>query len=183
MDYTKRLEILEERLLLRSGERAGFNKQIDSVLQVIELVKKHAHEELEVYDILLPGHNPGAKVGFTNRVRNIFKANLLKTLNPVSIRDALLEFDMESDPKITLIHTHNTVKRLRRHGEILHVCDDAGALVGYTWVSEPTLSVNHKGLTVKRADNTRDTHVVGRKCKRRRSVDRGVKSSDYRCPL
>ena len=54
----------------------------------------------------------------TDRVRNLLKANPERPITPVAVRDVLLEFDRDADPKAMLIHTHNTLKRLKKEDEV-----------------------------------------------------------------
>jgi|HubBroStandDraft_6_1064221.scaffolds.fasta_scaffold205363_2 hypothetical protein len=103
-----------ERLMAESQQ---LDEKIKKFLKVIEIVQTLAAESNEPL-IEPPPMHPDEEKGFTDRVREILKANSSKRLTAIEIRDVLLKSSPKDDPKIVLIHTHNTLKRLHRQDEV-----------------------------------------------------------------
>src|ERR1700722_1542292 len=104
-------------------------QQINAAIQAIQNLAAESDEPL----IEPPSIHPDDETGFTDKVREILKSNPLKRLTAVEIRDMLVKSSAESDPKIVLIHTHNTLKRLHKQGEV----DELKAAEGrnaYHWI-------------------------------------------------
>jgi hypothetical protein len=116
-NYSIMITELEADLSRAMDEREKLQARIDALLTAIESVRSLAEDSDE--EIIQPPSAPEA--GFTEKVRTILDLNMSKSFTPVEIRDVLAREEGNSDPKIMLIHVHNTVKRLRRQGEIEEV--------------------------------------------------------------
>lgn len=122
-EFQKQLESLLQ-------QREQLDRQIAGVTAVIEAIKTLADESDESL-LEVPPMPPNEEAGFTDRVRAILKANPALALSAVVIRDEFLKAAPKEDPKIFLIHTHNTLKRLHRQGEVEEVTTSAGR--AYRW--------------------------------------------------
>jgi hypothetical protein len=112
-NYTEILITLREELERLDEVRHKIDQQMRGVtgaIEALEMVAKDANQPI------MPSMLPGEEQGFTDRVRGVLKSNPTKRLSALEIRDMLLTPD--SDPKIVLIHTHNTLKRLVKQKEI-----------------------------------------------------------------
>jgi hypothetical protein len=110
-------------------------KRLDSVLNAIKAIEVLAQESDEP---IIEPHPLSAddEQGFTDQVRAILIANPIRAFTAVDIRNVILERldsdDEYADPKIMLIHTHNTLKRLFRQDEVIQVPMNDGR-TGYKW--------------------------------------------------
>ncbi len=109
-------------------QRDQITQRINALVQAMESVKVAAQETEE--PIVAPPPLADEE-GFTNKIRNLLKMNPARSFTPVEIRNVLAEFDRGADQRILLIHTHNTVKRLHRQGEVDEVPRDEGK--AYRW--------------------------------------------------
>jgi hypothetical protein len=124
------LNELNEELNRLMVEREEITAQIERLTTAIESVQELAAQQN--YPIIeSPPMSPDEETGFTERVRTILKANSSLALTAVIIRDEFLKATPKEDPKILLIHVHNTLKRLRKQGEVEDVTTSAGR--GYRW--------------------------------------------------
>jgi hypothetical protein len=113
-NYSEMMAELEGELSRAMDERERVEARIDTLLTAIESVKSLAEESDE--EVIQPPSAPEA--GFTEKVRAVLNLNMAKSFTPVEIRDVLIDNERDADPKVMLIHIHNTVKRLRRQGEV-----------------------------------------------------------------
>lgn len=97
--------------------RQKIDRKIERIMSAIEAVETLA-EESEL-PVLEPPLSSDEEQGFTDQIRSVFRANSAKALTAIGIRDLLVQRDRQLDPKITLIHTHNTLKRLVKQEEIV----------------------------------------------------------------
>lgn len=100
--------------------RNNLDKKVDhltNALKYLEAVSEESDEPIAEPPFLTAAEDHG----FTNKIRAVFRANPTRLLTPISIRDLLVERDSKLDPKIALIHTHNTLKRLVKQNEIVEV--------------------------------------------------------------
>jgi hypothetical protein len=111
-------------------QRDQLDRQISGVKNVIDAIKTLADESDE-FTIEIPPLPPAEEAGFTDRVRATLRANPALSLTAVVIRDEFLKTDPKADPKVLLIHTHNTLKRLLKQGEVVEASTSAGR--GYRW--------------------------------------------------
>jgi len=116
-NYSTMLTELEGELSQAVDEQEKLQARIDALLTAIESVKALAEQSDE--EIVEPPSAPEA--GFTEKVRRMLEMNMAKSFTPVEIRDVLIHHDTDADPKVMLIHVHNTVKRLLRQGELEEV--------------------------------------------------------------
>jgi hypothetical protein len=101
--------------LMALQEHTG--KQIGNILRAMESIEILAKESDE--PILQPEPMPpDEEAGFTDKVRAILRANSWRPLTAVEIRDVILGSSPDADPKVMLIHTHNTLKRLHKQQEV-----------------------------------------------------------------
>jgi hypothetical protein len=114
--YNEILSTLRQNVEHMVAEHAAIGKKITSLMKAIEAVQAlAAEEELVIQPPTMP---PEMEAGFTDRVRNILKANPFRPLTAVEVRDVLLKETPKDDPKVTLIHAHNTLKRLKSQDEV-----------------------------------------------------------------
>jgi hypothetical protein len=106
-------------------------KRLDGVLNAIKAIEVLAQES-DAPILEPPPLSPDEERGFTAQVRAIFQANPVRTFTAVEIRDVMLERNTISDPRIALIHTHNTLKRLFKQDEVIQVPNIDGR-TGYKW--------------------------------------------------
>jgi hypothetical protein len=109
-------ELFEEmtRLLEAKNDIELRFERITAAIEAIETLAAQSNEPL----MEPPPMHPDEERGFTDRVREILKANSLKRLTALEIRDVLVKSSPQDDPKIVLIHTHNTLKRLHKQDEV-----------------------------------------------------------------
>jgi hypothetical protein len=129
-NYNATIAEFQEQLDSLLDQRDQLERQISGVKAVIEAIKTLADESDES-TIEVPPLPPNEEAGFTDRVRAILKANPALALTAVVIRDEFLKTAPKEDPKILLIHTHNTLKRLLKQEEVVSVDTSAGR--GYRW--------------------------------------------------
>jgi hypothetical protein len=128
-NYNAMLSELHEEFKRLFAERESLDKRLTTLKRAEEAIYALAEEMNE--PIVQP---PAEEAGFTDKVRNLLKANPARVFSPVLIRDALLEFDPKADPKVLLIHTHNTLKRLHKQNEVTEV--PADGKTSYRWRSQ-----------------------------------------------
>jgi hypothetical protein len=116
-NYYETLKEFHAELVRLLAEKDRINKRIESLTKAMESIRALA-EELDEPLISPPAMPPDMEEGFTDRVRSVLKANSLRGVTAVDVRDALLQQTPNEDPKIMLIHTHNTLKRLHKQGEV-----------------------------------------------------------------
>lgn len=109
-------------------------EQMDRIIRAIKAIEVLAAES----DQPVVPLSPDQEEGFTDQVRTILKVNPLKAFSAVEIRDVILERHPRSNPKVTLIHTHNTLKRLLKQSELTEKTTPDGRTV-YTWKNQPTV--------------------------------------------
>jgi hypothetical protein len=114
-NYSATLTEFREELKRLLAEQDRIQKQIGLILKAMESIQVLARDSDEPIVQPLP---PDEEAGFTDRVRAILKANPLRPLTAVEIRDVILASESGADPKVMLIHTHNTLKRLHRQQEV-----------------------------------------------------------------
>jgi hypothetical protein len=128
-NYNVMLGELQADFMRAMVEREQIDRRIAGLMKAMEAIKVLAEETSE--PIIQPP--PLAdEAGFTDKVRNLLKANPARLFTAIEIRDVFLEFDPKADPKILLIHTHNTVKRLHRQKEVEEVTGSDGK-ISYRW--------------------------------------------------
>jgi hypothetical protein len=111
-------------------QRNQLENQIASLVKAMDAIKVLAEEaDEDIIETPPPMTDSGA--GFTDRVRAILKANPAKYLSAVMIRDVFVKDAPKDDPKILLIHTTNTLKRLFSQGEVEEMATPEGR--AYRW--------------------------------------------------
>jgi hypothetical protein len=116
-NYTSIVADFEGELHRLIAERDKVNGQIDRITKAIEAIQLLAQES-DAPIMEPPPLPPDKEAGFSDRVRAILDANPLRTLTALEIRDVMLKTNPKDDPKIMLIHIHNTLKRLFMQGEL-----------------------------------------------------------------
>jgi len=129
-NYSAMLAELNDELDGLIGERNRLQKKLDAILDAIEAVKTVAEESDQV---IVQPTTLADDAGFTEKVRELLFVNSAKSFTALEIREVFLEVDKNADPKIMLIHIHNTVKRLHKQGELEEVDRLDGK--GYRWAS------------------------------------------------
>jgi hypothetical protein len=125
-NYSETITEFEAELKRLFEQRGHIDRQIANLAKAIEAIKALA-EQMDEPIIPAPLSD---QAGFTEKVRALLRANAAKGLTAVEIRDSLLQASPKEDPKIMLIHTHNTVKRLHKQGEVDEIVERDGR-VGY----------------------------------------------------
>jgi len=129
-NYRAVLVEFQEELARLVKDREFIQKQIERISKAIADIQVLAQESDEPIMEPPPMH-PDEEAGFTNRVRAILKLNPAMAITPVQMRDVLRKEMPDADPKIVLIHTHNTLKRLHKQGEIEEIPTGDGK--AYKW--------------------------------------------------
>ena len=109
-------------------QKDQLTERIAELAKAIDAIKVLAEEDGTLNP---PPLKMDSETGFTDRVRAVLKANPAMALSALVIRDEFLKNAPEDDPKILLIHTHNTLKRLHRQGEVVEISTSAGR--AYRW--------------------------------------------------
>jgi hypothetical protein len=109
------LQLELERVL---SMRENLNRQAERLQAAIKAIEELA-EGSDQPIVEVPLSSLEDERGFTDQIRAIFRANPLKSFTAVAMRNVLIERNPELDPKITLIHAHNTLKRLWKQEEIV----------------------------------------------------------------
>jgi hypothetical protein len=128
------------------AQRDQLERQIVSISKAMEAIKVLAEESNEPIEPP-PPLMMDSEAGFTDRVRAILRANPAKALSAIIIRDAFLKDAPKDDPKILLIHTHNTLKRLHRQQEVEEVATPEGR--AYRWTAFRRGSLAERMRTMK----------------------------------
>jgi hypothetical protein len=115
-------------------ERNTAQQKIERIAAAIEHIEILA-EDLDAPIMQPPPLGDDEEQGFTDRVREILKANPLKRLTAIEIRNVLLEANPDNDPKVTLIHAHNTLKRLHGQDEVRET-QIADGRKAYQWIDQ-----------------------------------------------
>ena len=120
VNYTQTLSTFHAEMNRLLMERGKIDEQIENLTSVIEIVQRLAKQSNEPI-AEPPPMRPDEETGFTDRVRAVLKSNNPRPLTAVDIRDVLLKSAPKDDPKIMMIHTHNTLKRLEKQEEVEEV--------------------------------------------------------------
>ena len=116
-NYQEMLDELFDELVELSHTQSQIETRLQRVNAAIEAIKVLASDSDE--PLIEPPQMPAdEEKGFTDRVREVLKANSLKRLTAIEIRDVILKSSPKDDPKIVLIHIHNTLKRLYKQDEV-----------------------------------------------------------------
>lgn len=118
-NYNAMITELEEELTKAIKDRDKLMDRIDALITAIQSVKELAEEASD--EKIISPRRVAEDAGFTEQIRTLFQLNAAKSFTPVEIREVLMEFHEDADPKVVLIHVHNTVKRLHKQGEIEEV--------------------------------------------------------------
>jgi len=116
-NYNEIIATFQAELSSLLDQRAQLERHISGIMNVIDAMLVLA-EESNQPTIPPPPLMMDSETGFTDRVRAILKANPAKPLTPMQVRDVLSQSAPQDDPKILLIHTHNTLKRLLKQREV-----------------------------------------------------------------
>jgi hypothetical protein len=138
-NYTEiAIEFQEEinRLLETRDNIDGRIKRLKIALESVEALAEESDEPIAQP----PELSPDEEQGFTDQIRAIFKANPVKPLTAKGIRNLLFERNPKLDRRITLIHTHNTLRRLTKQDELAEVPTLNGA-VGYKLKMKPIVDL------------------------------------------
>lgn len=138
-NYNEIVAELQAELERVTRVRANAEKQMEKLLKAIATIQLIAEGEDRAI-IEPPPLAPDEEQGFTDQVRAILKANQATPLSAVSIRDLMLTRTPKADPKVTLIHVHNTLKRLFRQDEIVEV-QLADGRTGYRTKATPVIDL------------------------------------------
>lgn len=150
VNYTANLMAFRAELNRLLMERERLDEQIKKLGKVIEIVQTLAEDSDEPI-LEPPPMPPDEERGFTDRVRELLKTNAPKRLTAIEIRDVLVKATPKDDPKIVLIHTHNTLKRLARQDEVEETTITDGRSA-YAW-KDTRAFVNHLAALAALADN------------------------------
>jgi hypothetical protein len=131
-NYQAMLDELRAEMTRLERDAFFIQDQIERVRAAIETVEVLAAESQEPL-VQPPQMTSDEEQGFTDRVREVLRMNAPRHLTPVEIRDVLLKSTPDADPKITLIHAHNTLRRLDRQDEVKRSDDGRTA---YKWVGQ-----------------------------------------------
>ena len=116
-NYQAMLDELFDELAELIREQGQVEARLQRVNAAIEAIKILAAESDD--PLVEPPPMPAdEEQGFTGRVREILKANSLKRLTALEVRDVIMRSLPDGDPKIVLIHIHNTLKRLHKQEEV-----------------------------------------------------------------
>ncbi len=133
-NYNAIIAEFQTELATLTAQRDQLEKQIATIKIAIEAVQDLADETDNLALALdTPPLKMDSQEGFTDRVRAMLKANPAYALTAIIIRDEFLKSAPDEDAKTLLIHTHNTLKRLYRQGEVEEIPTSAGR--GYRWRS------------------------------------------------
>jgi hypothetical protein len=127
--YSALIIELDEELKRLALQRELIDRKVANVSKAIEAIKELAEESDEA--IVNPPPLPD-EAGFTERVRALLRVNAAKVLTAVEIRDYMHNLSPNDDPKVLLIHTHNTLKRLKKQKEVDDLVGSDGR-IGYRW--------------------------------------------------
>jgi hypothetical protein len=132
-NYTEMAVELQIELEQITRAQEKLQRRLDGVINAIKAIEVLAQESDEPI-VEPPTLSPDEELGFTDHVRALLSANPIKAFTAVDMRNALLDWkaDSDADPKVMLIHTHNTLKRLFRQDEVIQVQMDDGR-TGYRW--------------------------------------------------
>jgi len=136
--HQKLNKLLSERAKI-DNEIVKWKRLMDSLLAVTESENNDDDDpsDVELQDYF--ANSVGTKtLKFTDGIRLILKQNASRT-PPISvpeIRDQLINlgfnFAKYAQP---LVPIHNTLRRLEDQGEVIPIRNDAGQIIGYTWIS------------------------------------------------
>jgi len=128
-NYSAMIKELEGEVAILANDREKLCDRIDTLLNTIESIKRLAEGKEE--QVIQPTYIGDG--GFTDRIRSLLELNAAKSFSPKEIREIFAEFDKDADPKVMLIHIHNTVKRLHKQGELEELTRPDGK--AYRWQS------------------------------------------------
>ncbi len=147
LNYKALLTEFEDEFQKLMAERKRLDGQIDKVAKAIQAITTLAQESNEAIAYPSPD-SMSADTGFTDKVRMVMRANPGRPMSAIAIRDVLHEAMPHEDPKIMLIHIHNTLKRLKKQDEIEEIVGFDGH---YRWKSSAMasystlLGLQHRG--------------------------------------
>jgi hypothetical protein len=133
VDYTEIARELQAEAEQITRAQQKLQRRLNGLLEAIKAIEILAQESDEPIMEPLP-MSADEEQGFTDSVRAILRANPVRGFAAVDIRNLMLEREPRSDAsaKVLLIHTHNTLKRLFRQGEVVEVQMPEGR-TGYRW--------------------------------------------------
>jgi hypothetical protein len=132
-NYTEMALELQVELEQITRAQEKLQKRLEGVINAINAIEVLVQESDEPI-VKPPPLSEDEEQGFTEQVRAILRANSTRAFSAVEIRNVMLEGNPGSDPKVALIHTHNTLKRLFRQNEVLEV-QTPDNRTGYKWKS------------------------------------------------
>ena len=157
-NYEAMLTVLRDDLRRFIAERDAAQQKVERIGAAIAHIEVLA-QELDSKIMEPPPLLPDDETGFTARVREILKANSAKRLTAIEIRDVLMKSSPDDDPKIVLIHAHNTLKRLFKQDEV-HETRISDGRNAYQWKDK-----DDKWTKVieeaRRANRNRTLHPLG----------------------
>ncbi len=131
-NYSGMLTVLKNDLDRFIAERDALQQKIDRITAAIDAMEILAIQDSDAPILEPPAMTADEEKGFTDRVRDVLQLNPLRPLTAVEIRDVLLKANPDADPRIALIHIHNTLKRLERQIEVREV-QRADGKAAYKW--------------------------------------------------
>jgi hypothetical protein len=132
-NYNEILATLETELERMIRARDKFQQQVEGVYTAIKAIQVLAQDSQEPI-VEPPPLSAHEESGFTDRARSLLKANPARAFTALDVRTVMLEWSPKADPKIMLIHVHNTLKRLFKQGEVDETQTSDGR-VAYRWKS------------------------------------------------
>lgn len=139
MDYKQTMQSLMADLSDLLLEKETLEERLQEVIERIAMVREAAWSmkalsgidpDKEYPQLFHPDNTPD--VGFTDAIREVFRASLGIVLTPVGVRNALKDrgFKLESY-KNPLASIHTILKRLEKQGELVGLHDDEDNPTGY----------------------------------------------------
>jgi len=120
-DYARSLREFQAEKARLIDQKRALEERLERLERVISDVERLADES---DDPLVYPPEPMSEQeteSFTDRVRQCLLLNDARSLLPKQIRDMLLNGNPTADQRVrqnTLVHVHNTLKRLERQGEV-----------------------------------------------------------------
>lgn len=169
-NYTEIVVELQAEAERLTHARDKAQQQLDRVMDAIKAIEVLAQASDE--PIIQPSPlSEGEEQGFTSHVRAILKANPLRPFTAVEIRNQMQDEwstdHEEYDPKVRLIHIHNTLKRLFKQEEVIEIQAEDGR-TAYKWkrveppvvdlmaaLKESLAKMNSTQSAIRRAENRR----------------------------
>jgi hypothetical protein len=156
-EITLELQVELERI---AQARDKLQKRLDSVLAAIKAIEVLAQESDDPI-VEPPALSPSKELGFTDHIRALLSANPIKAFTAVDMRNALLDWKAspDADPKVMLIHVHNTLKRLFRQEEVL-VVQMPDNRTGYKWKETKLAPIVDLMAALKESLNKMDKRIT-----------------------